>query len=201
MSGGFAFGESPNGIDAVDSAVRLFVALELPAVARTALSQWSRKRLRQVAELRLLEPQSLHVTLCFLGRRRPDEVAAIAAVCRSLARHRQLVLSLGTGLWLPARRPRAVAIELADGDGALARLQSELSVLLQAGGWYEPEARPFLGHVTVARVARGAQPKLVRLPQPVPLRFVSAAVTLYRSRLGSGGPRYQPLETIALDSS
>jgi 2'-5' RNA ligase len=176
----------------------MFVALELPAVARTALSQWSRERLRGMAGVRLLEPQSFHVTLCFLGRRGADEVSAIAGACRSLGRHRQLVLALGAGLWLPARRPRAVAIELSDGDGALARLQSELSRILQAGGWYEPEPRRFLGHVTVARVAPGARPEPVGLPRPAPLRFVSGAVTLYRSRLGSEGARYQPLATVGL---
>jgi RNA 2',3'-cyclic 3'-phosphodiesterase len=177
---------------------RLFVALELPAVARTALSRWSHEWLRDVAGLRLLEPESFHVTLCFLGHRGVDEVGAIAAACQGLERHRQLALALGAGLWLPARRPRVVAIELSDGDGALARLQSDLAGVLQAGGWYEPEHRRFLGHVTVARVARGNQREPVGLSQPVPLRFVSAAVTLYRSRLGPGGARYQPLQTVDL---
>jgi 2'-5' RNA ligase len=180
--------------------VRLFVALELPEVAATALELWSRERLGDVAGLRLLEPPSLHVTLCFLGRRSVAEVGPIASACRSLGRHRQLVLALGAGLWLPARRPRVVAVELSDGDGALARLQSELSLVLQAGGWYEPEPRRFLGHVTVARVGRGTPPasRLPELPPPLPLRFVSSAVTLYRSHLSSGGARYQPLETVGL---
>jgi 2'-5' RNA ligase len=180
--------------------VRLFVALELPAVAATALERWSRERLRDVAGVRLLEPQSFHVTLCFLGRRSVADVGPIAAACRGLGRHRQLVLTLGAGLWLPAQRPRVVAIELSDDDRALARLQSELSGTLQAGGWYQPEPRRWLGHVTVARVGRGAPPAslALELPPPVPLRFVSAAVTLYRSHLGSGGVRYEPLETVGL---
>ena len=183
--------------------VRLFVALELPAVAATGLERWSRERLRDVAGLRLLEPQSFHVTLCFLGRRSAAEVGPIASACRSLGGHRQLVLALGAGLWLPPRRPRVVAIEISDADGALARLQSELSRALQAGGWYEPERRRWLGHVTVARVGRGAPPAslALELPPPVPLRFVSAAVTLYRSHLGSEGAHYQPLETVGLSDS
>jgi 2'-5' RNA ligase len=179
---------------------RLFIALELPAVARTALSLWSRQRLHDLAGVRLLEPHSFHLTLCFLGQRNVDEVAAIAAACRSIGGHRKLVLALGPGLWLPARRPRVIAAEVADSGGALVRLQSDLSRVLRAGGWYEPEARRFLGHVTVARVARGTQPEQGELPDPSPLRFVAAAVTLYRSHLGSAGVRYQPLETVGLAS-
>jgi 2'-5' RNA ligase len=180
--------------------VRLFVALELPAAARTAVELWSRERLRDVAGLRLLEPESFHVTLCFLGRRSVAEVGPIASACRRLGRNRQLMLALGAGLWLPARRPRVVAIELSDGDGALARLQSELARALQAGGWYQPEPRRFLAHVTVARVGRGTPPAplSLELAPPLPLRFVSTAVTLYRSHLGSEGARYQPLETVGL---
>ncbi len=49
--------------------VRLFVALELPTEVRSALRSWAAEHVGAMARLRLVEPESLHVTLCFLGWR------------------------------------------------------------------------------------------------------------------------------------
>ena len=66
-------------------------------------------------------------------------------------------LAVGEPLWLPPRRPRVLAVALEDPDGALGRTQTAVSSALAAGGWYVPETRPFLAHVTVARVRKGAR--------------------------------------------
>jgi RNA 2',3'-cyclic 3'-phosphodiesterase len=71
---------------------------------------------------------------------------------------------------------------------------------LRAGGWYVPEQRPFLAHVTVARVARGARIRREVLPPPPPDAVTASTVTLYRSRLERGGARYEPLASVALGS-
>ncbi len=66
------------------SGARLFVALELPAEVRGALAAWARRAGRGPGHgrLRLVEPESLHVTLCFLGSRPMAEVDEIAAAGR-----------------------------------------------------------------------------------------------------------------------
>jgi ketosteroid isomerase-like protein len=79
-------------------------------------------------------------------------------------------------------------------------VQSELSRTLSEGGWYTPEARPFLAHVTVARVARGARAPAIELPSAPAVSFEAARVTLYRSRLSAGGARYEALGTVVLGS-
>jgi 2'-5' RNA ligase len=177
---------------------RLFVALELPGEMRAELARWSRSELAQLPGLRLIAPDSFHVTLCFLGSRPAGETGKIAAACRTVASLPGMTLSLGPALWLPPRRPRAVVIELSDEQGALAALQASLAGRLHAGGWYEPESRPFLGHVTVARATGGGRPARVALAEPPPMRFDTAAVTLYRSWLGSGPARYEALESVTL---
>jgi hypothetical protein len=51
----------------------------------------------------------------------------------------------------------------------------------------------------VARVRRGASPRLRGLPGAPSARFAGEAVTLYRSWLGGGGPaHYEPLERVTL---
>ncbi|MFZ0039734.1 MAG: RNA 2',3'-cyclic phosphodiesterase [Solirubrobacteraceae bacterium] len=177
---------------------RLFVALELPSVARSTLAHWSSLALDEVGHGRPLGPESLHATLCFLGWRTVDEVPAIARACRAVASRRRVVLALGPTRWLPEHQPRVLAVELVDSDEGLTQLHAALSRKLHSGGWYEPEQRPFLAHVTVARFSKGtpvAQPELIC---PTPLRFIGDAVTLYRSYTDPGGARYQPLETVGL---
>jgi 2'-5' RNA ligase len=177
--------------------VRLFVALELPEPAREALVGW---RSSEVPDrgLRLIAPEYLHATLCFLGWRPIDDVGGILAACRILAGRGAAELTLGDAVWLPRRRPRVLAVELEDPGGGLTATQAAISEGLAAGGWYAPEKRPFLAHVTVARVATGARPRALELPAPPSLRFAASQVTLYRSRLSAGGARYEPLGTVDL---
>ena len=181
-----------------DEPVRLFVALELPEPIRAAVIGWRDQALRGSREVRPLGADSLHVTLCFLGWRAAREVEAIAAACGALASEPAAALSLGDPRWLPPRRPRVLAVELLDRDGALTQVQARLSEVLAAGGWYEPEKRPYLPHITVARVGRGARAPADPVPPPSVPEFRASRVVLYRSRLLRGGARYEPLATVAL---
>jgi 2'-5' RNA ligase len=182
-----------------DGRLRLFVALELPEPVRDALVRW-RARLApsRGPELRPVDPEALHATLCFLGWRSEDEVDAIAAACRVVMAEPAPALALAEPVWLPRRRPRVLAVELSDPGGHLGQVQARLSAALAAGGWYEPEKRPYLAHVTVARVKAGSAPAgLPRLPR---LEFRATRVVLYRSRLQRSGARYEPLASVELAS-
>lgn len=178
---------------------RLFVALELPAAVRKTLIDWRGSVVSIGSGLRAVAPDALHVTLCFLGWRPARELDEIAAACGVLAGSPAVELSLGEAVWLPARRPRLLAVKLEDPDRKLAGVQAELSEALQAGGWYVPEPRPFLAHVTVARASKGARvDRRHHLPAPPPVQVDGATVTLYRSRLGRAGARYEPLRLVEL---
>ena len=182
-----------------DERARLFVALELPAVVRTELVQWRSERVAGVSGLRLTAPEALHLTLCFLGPRPAGEIDAIAGTCSSVVSHRpRPVLELGEPVWLPRRRPRVLAIELGDGPGELAALQSACAAALAQRGWYEPERRPFRPHVTVARAAGNARPQPSKLPAPSPITFVGSTVALMRSRTRPGGAEYERLSAVSL---
>ncbi len=177
---------------------RLFVALELPAGAREALERWRVTVVPVESGLRAVETQDLHVTLCFLGATAPAAAPAILEACAAAAHGPAADLALGMARWLPRRSPRVLAVELADGQGRLGAVQRELSGRLAAGGWYRPERRPFLAHVTVARVRRGARvdPRLAAAPES--LAFRGERVTLYRSALTREGARYERLGTVVL---
>jgi 2'-5' RNA ligase len=176
---------------------RLFVALDLPPGARQALERWRARVLDEVRGLRAVAPEALHATLCFLGWRSVDEAEEIGRACAgAVSGCAAPALGFTEPLWLPERRPRVLAVGLEDPSGTLARIHTAVSAALSAGGWYTPEARPFLPHVTVARVARRER---VRPAEVAPLRaesFDGASVTLYRSHLGSRGARYEALRGV-----
>ena len=185
-------------------AARLFVALELPPAVRDALVAW---RVRTVRDgdgaLRGVPAASLHVTLCFLGAQPLAAVPEIADAVRATATGVAVDgLVLGGAVWLPRRRPRVLAVALEDAGAELGALQGALAEALAAGGWYAPERRRFLPHVTVARVRSGARPPatLLRAPVPAPpaLAVPAATVTLMRSHLGGGPARYEPLARVPL---
>lgn len=172
---------------------RLFVALDLPAPIVEELVAWRAPVLRETEGLRAVPPESLHVTLAFLGAKPEMAIAPLSELVVSCAAGAGGVagLALGEPLWLPRHRPRVLAVALEDRHGRLAALQASLVERLVAGAWHEPEARPYLPHVTVARV-RG-RPAAEDLPAPPRLAFDGAAVVLYRSRPSPAGARYEPL--------
>jgi RNA 2',3'-cyclic 3'-phosphodiesterase len=186
----------------VSASARLFVALELSQAAREALASWRADVVSAVPGLRLVRPEDLHATLCFLGTRSEHEIDQIAAACGVVAGEPVAKSAFGDALWLPARRPRVLAVSLSDPGGAIARIQSVLSSALVAGGWYAPESRPFLAHVTVARVGRDARVRPVSLPAPPgDLAVRCSRVTLYRSRLSPAGAQYSAMASVDLGSA
>jgi 2'-5' RNA ligase len=178
---------------------RLFVALELPDEVRAALVAWRAEAVGGVSALRMVAPQSLHVTLCFLGSLPASEIEPISATLeRALggaAGGALAELSLGAPTWLPRRRPNVLAVRVEDSTSALTSAQSKLARALADGGWYAPEGRPFLAHVTVARVGR-RRVRPVELASPPALSFTGAAITLFRSRTDPGGARYEALHRV-----
>jgi RNA 2',3'-cyclic 3'-phosphodiesterase len=188
---------------------RLFVALDLPAEVRARLAGWAR---RCASSLRLLEDETLHVTLCFLGSRPVGEIEALgealAIACEQAPPPGPL--ALGAPLWLPPRRPRALAVELHDdARGSLLRLHEAVVRELRAvSDFASPDAaaargtggsagRRFRPHVTVARMRAGDAPRERSLPPTPALAFAAASATLYRSSLTPGGADYEGLATHA----
>src|SRR4051812_12458478 len=145
---------------------RLFVAADVPVAEREALAAWGREAVRAVAALgeartppalRPVAVEGIHLTLCFLGGRPAAEIDALAGGLPACAEH-ACELRVAAPVWLPRRRPRALAVTLADESGGeLERLQAQLRDALALVVDWQPERRRFRAHVTVARVRGGAR--------------------------------------------
>lgn len=184
--------------------VRLFIALDLPEPVRSAILAWGGEALSDPA-LRRLGPESLHITLAFLGYLPEREVERLAAIVAEIEAPAPLV-ELRDPVPLPPRgRPRLFAVP-ADSPGAVS-MQAELQERLVAERLYKPEKRPFWPHVTVARVRReergSTRPARVSkppgaLPKSLLQAFGAVRVTLYRSEIQPQGARYTPLAQVEL---
>ncbi len=189
---------------------RLFVALDLPVTVHTELARWARRAAADAraggGHLRLLAPENLHVTLHFLGARPVSEIDAIAQTLTGAALLPVGELSLGAPLWLPPRRPRALAVEVHDdAEESLHALHSELVRALAAVCRLDPRTPPAAGrhhrfrpHVTVARL-RPREAPLERVLSATPqISFLPPSVTLFRSWLTPTEARYERLASEPL---
>jgi RNA 2',3'-cyclic 3'-phosphodiesterase len=184
-----------------------------PATARAGRPAAGRRSTGR-GQLRLLDADMLHVTLCFLGSRPAAEIesAAEALVAASSEARPVGELALGAPLWLPPRRPRALAVELHDdAERSLEALQLTLARELAAICELEPDAagpnpggagkargRHFRPHITVARMRPADAPRERTLPATPPLSFIPQTMTLYRSWLSPTEASYEGLATQAL---
>ncbi|HEX9966922.1 MAG TPA: RNA 2',3'-cyclic phosphodiesterase, partial [Solirubrobacterales bacterium] len=183
---------------------KLFVALDLPDRVKEGIAAWGERELEDSA-LRRVAPQSLHVTLAFLGWRPEKEIPRLAEVVDE--NHAPApAIELGQPVQRPERgRPRLFALPVE--SGAAVALQAGLEERLVAAGLYEPEKRPFWPHVTVARVKREERgskrpARVSQLPGALSeelLRpFDAVRITLYRSELQPRGAQYTPLAQVEL---
>ena len=178
---------------------RLFVALELPDEARERIVAWQHEAFGvHERAVRPVRPESLHVTLVFLGHHPEESVDAIGAAALSGAGGlRGPVLEPIAIKGVPPRRPRLWALDLRDPDGRAAAVQAAVAEPLVAGGWYSHEKRPFWPHVTVARLRARTRPPRVEADPPAGA-FTASEVVLYRSRLSRAGADYEPLARMRL---
>lgn len=181
---------------------RLFVALELPADARTSLAAWASDVLGGDESLRLVAEDALHVTLAFLGWQAEPDVGEIARTALGVAeglaspvvRPRELV-------GLPSRRPHVLALDLDDENGNAAQVQAAVESALVGAGFHATETRSWRAHVTVARVRRGGRPPRGRFPDPSAAPIHVTDVVLYRSDLKRSGAEYTALARASLDTT
>lgn len=187
--------------------MRVFAAVELPEEVRARIAAAARDLLGGVRAVRPVAEANLHVTVRFVGEVAEGAAAALIEAVREAgaAVPAETAEARGFGAFPDARRARVVWAGIDDPRGALASVESAISVRLAALG-YGREDRPFSAHVTVARSKRDA-----RDFGPLPARLAAAerdppvfgavpvtSVTVFKSELGPDGSRYTALARLPL---
>jgi RNA 2',3'-cyclic 3'-phosphodiesterase len=186
---------------------RLFVGLDLPDDVRAGLVDWQRTALSDPA-LRPVKPESLHITLVFLGYQAEKDVKKIAKAAFEVNAEAPAVELVTEPLGVPRKRPRLIAIDARSEETV--SLQKQVEENLVAEGYYEPEKRPFWPHLTVARVKPevpgSRKPAQIRTqPHPLPEHmfrfFRPTRLVLFKSHLRRTGAEYESLAELELPTA
>ncbi|HRU07156.1 MAG TPA: RNA 2',3'-cyclic phosphodiesterase [Candidatus Brocadiia bacterium] len=184
--------------------MRAFLALEMSESIRQNLARLQSGLRPALKGVRWVEPQSLHLTLKFLGDVAggfAEQAGPALAACAAAAPVSKLVCQ-GVGAFPDARRPRVVWVGLAEDPPMLAALSHALDRAAAAFG-VAPEDKPFRAHVTIGRVKEPKPAPGIAAALAAQAGFVAGAmeareIVLMKSDLRPAGPVYTPLARFAL---
>lgn len=197
--------ESP-GMNEKDSA-RVFLGVGIAADVAEAVARLN-ARLGKGAPaglFRFVDAQQAHVTLRFLGQRSREEQEGIVRAASAAAKA-TIAFALGfgaLGVFPDERRPHTLWMGLTEGRSDVVALAARLDAALAEGG-FAPEGRPYVPHLTLARIKYRPPAGLMEniLGGDVPATAIQAveSFALLESRPGGATVRYVPLRTFRLEN-
>lgn len=193
--------------------MRLFVALDLDESIRERITRFLDGVRGFAPEARWVRPESLHVTLKFIGERPEPDVENIRAALGTLKASAFVLNFRGYGYFPTARAARVFWIGV-ESDGKLGSLAAAVDENLVRLG-IPKEEHQFHAHLTLARsgASRAArkdkknntghtfqhlQEKLAGLPIPEFGTMSACEFFLYRSQLSPNGSTYTKLAGFPL---
>jgi len=188
--------------------IRSFIAIELPEQAREGLARLRRELERdEHGFVKWVDPQGIHLTLKFLGNIPAKRVTEISEAMKKAVQAIspfQLEIS-GLGAFPSLKQPRVFWVGVSGELDKLSALQQNIDSALAALG-FAKEERPFVAHLTLARIREGASPAERRdfgelvdsttFQDKYPVEV--AAVRLMRSQLMPAGAIYTCLSVVGL---
>jgi 2'-5' RNA ligase len=180
---------------------RCFVGIPLSAAFRAEMAALAAgwHAASAGSDLRWTDPAAWHLTLAFLGDVPADQVPELVARLPDLVRGPSPTLAAEEVVaWPDTAGARMLWCRL-HGDARLSELHQRV-----ADGLDVTERRRFRPHLTLARVPGGRSIVLGAwahdLAPPSTTSPVDEVV-LYRSHLGAGGSRYEPLATVPVSGA
>lgn len=135
--------------------MRLFVALDLPEAVRGSLAKVIQQLKTTCREARWVRPESMHLTLKFIGHAIADgdqqKLGDLRAALATVDSSEPIDIHFrGIGFFPDERRPRVVWCGI-QATPNLAQIASEIDRVLQPLG-IPRETRDFVPHLTLARI-------------------------------------------------
>lgn len=193
--------------------MRIFIALDIEDLIRERLQLFMDGVRGFAPEARWVRPESLHVTLKFIGNKSTEEVEKIRQALTRLQACATEICFRGYGFFPTAKAPRVfwVGVEAGPHLAALAKSVDETTTALGI----PKEEHPFSPHLTLARRGGSGAPrwrkedarnqsfqhlqeKLAAFPAPEFGTMTAREFFLYESHLGRGGSRYTKIARFGL---
>lgn len=194
--------------------MRLFVALDIDDRIRACIARFVEKVREFTPDARWVRPESLHVTLKFIGEKSEDEMENIKRGLQSISAGTIGMNICGLGFFPGPRMPRVFWVGIQAG-AALTSLAASIDDKLSPLG-ISKEEHAFSPHLTLARGGAGSgfprklksdspnrgfqrlQEQLAVLPTPEFGTMTAREFFLYQSQLSSGGSKYTKLSGFGL---
>jgi RNA 2',3'-cyclic 3'-phosphodiesterase len=195
--------------------MRLFIALDIDDSIRERIARFVEGVQGFAPDARWVKPESLHVTLKFIGEQREEAVAQIKLALETASADAVQINFRGYGFFPTAKSARVfwVGIEAGPQLAAMALTVDEKMATLGM----PKEDRAFSPHLTLARGAGGSgsprwrkadhpnrsfqrlQEKLAAIPAPEFGTMTAREFFLYESQLSPKGSKYTKLARFALE--
>jgi RNA 2',3'-cyclic 3'-phosphodiesterase len=201
--------------------MRIFVGIDLENAIRNKIARFLEGVSGFAPEAKWVKPESLHITLKFIGEQKPDQVTAIGQRLRKIQVKPIEIEVSSYGFFPTAKAPRVFWIGIRAGPG-LADLASKIDETVSELG-VPREERAFSPHLTLARAGgRSGDPKWRKGDKPNSVfatlqkrlaqmsesdsdglnfgKMTADTFILYESHLSPAGSKYAKLEKFPLAS-
>jgi RNA 2',3'-cyclic 3'-phosphodiesterase len=194
--------------------MRLFIALDIDESIRERIALFHDGVRGFAAEAGWVRPESLHVTLKFIGEKPEEAVAEIQRALAPVAVNKFSLAFRGVGFFPTAKSPRVFWVGIESGP-ELSVLAEKIDLAMERLD-IPRETHPYTPHLTLARGPRksGAprwekgdgpnktfarlQEKLSRMPTPEFGTMSAQAFFLYQSKVQRGGAQYTQIARFEL---
>jgi 2'-5' RNA ligase len=184
--------------------IRAFLALDLPEDVTCFLGNISNRLKQSRADVRWVNPTSIHLTLKFLGNIIGAQIPDIETALRPIFSSQsplQIEIS-DIGAFPNLRQHRVVWVGVSDTSGRLVKMVSLIEDAFDRLG-FQRESRSFNPHLTLGRTKSNRDKErlvdLINSMNPTPsITFVADRATLFQSILEPAGPRYKALSVFNL---
>jgi len=190
--------------------IRSFIAIELPEEVRRGLAKLRSELERtEHRSVKWVDPDGIHLTLKFLGNIPFKQVAEVTKAMEEAAQgippfHLEIS---GLGAFPNLKQPRVLWVGIGGEVDTLLRLQQNIDSALASLG-FAKEERPFMPHLTLARIRQGASPMerknfgelAMSASFEASYPIDAKAVSLMRSQLTPDGAIYTRLSMVGLEA-
>src|SRR5262249_37028240 len=194
--------------------MRLFIAIDIEGAIRERIQRFMEGVRGFAPDARWVRPESLHVTLKFIGERPPEVMEEIKHVLSTIQARTLEITFRGYGFFPTSKSPRVFWLGIESGP-ELARLAKTVDEATTTLGILQEE-HAFSPHLTLARGAGGSgaprwrkgdgrdhnfrhlQEKLAAVPTLEFGTMTAHAFFLYESRLSPSGSRYTRIARFTL---
>lgn len=187
--------------------MRTFIAIELPPAVVSLLEQVQKKLKSSGLNIRWVRPETIHLTLRFLGEVPPEAVDPVRQALAESARGFSPISlwARGSGVFPGIKKPRVLWVGLSGQVDQLKTLQRTLEENLATIG-FEREKRAFSGHLTLGRFKESVDAARLNdaLSDIAEFRtepFTADRIYLFQSVLKPSGPVYSKIASAVLAPS